>query len=129
MVQELCRWSEITCDVFWCGIINVRACEPYQTIRASSMLRMLGLWPPFAEFGQDTEVCSGYHRNFCRRKPVVCVQVMCWAFGVADKLLLPGTEAGATSSMRVSVIDACESARVWFKRAQVRQGQVLVAMH
>ena len=67
--------------------------------------------------------------NFGLFAALVCVQVMCWAFGVADKLPTAMAEAGATSSMHVSVIDACESACVWFKRAQVRHGRVLVAMH
>eukprot|EP01043_Picozoa_sp_COSAG02_P083887 COSAG02_NODE_21824_length_773_cov_105.227003_2_plen_64_part_00 len=49
--------------------------------------------------------------NFGLFAALVCVQVMCWAFGVADKLPTAMAEAGATSGTCVCALAAFASAR------------------
>ena len=50
----------------------------------------------------------------------VCVQVVCWAFELAEKLPCPTAVAGVTSGDCVRAIDACERVCKCFEWAQVR---------
>ena len=77
-----------------------------------------------AIFQTRAGTCRRSGAHFGMFAACVCVQVMCWAFDLAEELPCPVADAGVTSGDCVRVIDACERVCKCFKRALAPRGDL-----